>query len=158
MGLKKGIQTLCYVQLRALTDRYLNLCPTIVSKLYDTLSCPYEKHYYAQNHIWNCDEAGFEVGRNCDMQVIAKRGSKNVPKILHRSREWITILCCVNKIGSLILGFYLFKGKTQLKKYIHNCEPGACMVEHLYAWMTKELHEFSFSLYCICTRCCLTKK
>ena len=73
------------------------------------------------------------------MREIAKRGSRNVPKILPKSREWITILSCVNAIGSSIPGFYLFKGKTKLKYYIKNCEPGACMAAHPHAWMTKEL-------------------
>lgn len=62
-----------------------------------------------------------------------------MPKILPKSREWITILSCVNAIGSSIPRFYLFKGKTQLKNYIHNYEPGACMATHPHAWMTKEL-------------------
>lgn len=73
------------------------------------------------------------------MRVIAKRGSKNVPKILPKNREWITILCCVNAVGASIPGFYLFEGKNQLKNYIKNCEPGPCMAAHPHAWMTKEL-------------------
>jgi hypothetical protein len=73
------------------------------------------------------------------MWVISKRGSRNVPKHLPKSREWITILCCVNVIGLSIPGFYLFKGKAQLKNYIRNCEPKACMDSHPNAWMTKEL-------------------
>lgn len=110
-----------------------------MSKFYDTLSCAYEKHNYAPDHIWNYDETGLQEGRNCGMRVIAKRGTRNVPKIFPKSREWITILCCVNAIGASILGFYLFKGKTQLKNYIQNSEPGACMAAHPHARMTKEL-------------------
>jgi len=72
------------------------------------------------------------------MRVISKRGSQNVPKILPKRREWITILCCVNAIGTSIPCFYLFKGKNQLENYIQNCERGACMAAHPYAWMTKE--------------------
>jgi len=106
---------------------------------YDTLSSVYDKHSYRAYHIWNYDETGLQAGRNCCMWVIAKRGSENVPKILPKSREWITILCCVNEIGTSIPGFYLFKGKNQLKNYIQNCEPGACMATHPHAWMTKEL-------------------
>jgi hypothetical protein len=67
------------------------------------------------------------------------RGSKNVPKILPKSREWITTLCCVNVVGASIPGFYLFKGKSQLRNYIQNCEVGACMAAHPNALMTKEL-------------------
>jgi len=71
------------------------------------------------------------------MQVIAKRERRNVPKIFPKSREWITILSCVNAIGSSIPGFYLFKGKTQPKSYIQNCEPDVCMAAHPHDWMTK---------------------
>ena len=81
-------------------DRELNLCPAIVCTFYDTLSSAYDKHSYGADHIWNCDETGLHAGRNCGMWVISKRGSRNVPKILPKSREWITILCCVNEIGT----------------------------------------------------------
>jgi len=94
----------------------LNLRPAVVQKFYDTLSSAYDKHSYGADHIWNCEETGLQAGRNCGMRVIAKRGSRNVPNILPKSREWITILCCVNAIGTSIPGFYLFKGKNQLKK------------------------------------------
>ncbi|KAH9325368.1 hypothetical protein KI387_005546 [Taxus chinensis] len=79
------------------------------------------------------------AGRNCGVRAIAKRGSRNVPKVIPKSREWITILCCVNAAGLSIPGFYLFKGKRMIKNYIKNCEPGACMAAHPNAWMTKEL-------------------
>lgn len=62
-----------------------------------------------------------------------------MPKILPKKRECITILSHVNAIGSSIPGFYLFKGKTQLKSYIYNCKLGACMETHPHAWMTKDL-------------------
>lgn len=35
--------------------------------------------------------------------------------------------------------FTYSKVKTQLKNYIQNCEPDACMEAHPHAWMTKEL-------------------
>lgn len=120
-------------------DKALNFRPAVVQKFYDTLSSAYDKHSYGVDHIWNYDETCLQAGRNCGMWVIAKRGSQNVPNILPKSREWITILCCVNAIGTSIPGFYLFKGKNQLKNYIQNCEPGACMAAHPHAWMIKEL-------------------
>ena len=99
-------------------DKVVNLHPTVVSRFYDTLSVVYEKHAYNLDHIWNCDETGLQAGRNCGMQVIAKRRSINVPKILSKRKEWITIMCCVNEIGASIPRFYLFKGMSQLKNYI----------------------------------------
>lgn len=119
-------------------DRALNLCPTIMSKFYDTLSNAYQVHAYSLDHIWNCDETRLQVGKNCGMQVLAKRGRENVPKIIPKSREWITILCCINVVSALILGFYLFKGKSWLRNYIQNNEVEACMVAHPNGWMTKE--------------------
>lgn len=83
-------------------DKALNLHPAIVSKFYNTLFVAYEQHSYATDHIWNCDETSLQAGNNCGMQVISKRGSRNVPNILPKSRKWITILCCVNAIGSSI--------------------------------------------------------
>ena len=84
-------------------------------KFYDTISTMYEKHAYSLDHVWNCDGIGLQERRNCVMQVIAKRGSMNVPKILPKRREWITIMCCVNAINALVPDFYLFKRKSQLK-------------------------------------------
>ena len=89
----------------------MNLCLTIVSKLYDTLSNAYKKHSYSMDHIWNCDETRLQGGKNGGMQVIDKRGSKNVPRIMPKCREWITNLCCVNVVSATIPGFNLFKGK-----------------------------------------------
>ena len=56
------------------------------------------------------------------MWVIDKRGSWNMPQILLKSKEWITILYCMNEIGFLTPEFFLFMDKTQLKSYIQNYE------------------------------------
>jgi len=71
------------------------------------------------------------------MRVIAKRGSRNAPKIVPKTREWITILSCINAVNISISGFQLFKKKSQLNKYIINFEIGAYMVAHPNAWTTK---------------------
>ena len=109
----------------------------VVSKLYDTLSNAYEKHSYSPNHIWNYDDTSLQVGRNCGMRVISKRGSKNVPKIIPKRKEWMIIMCFINVVNASIPGFYLFKGKIQLKNYIKNYEVGAWMATNPNAWMTK---------------------
>jgi hypothetical protein len=108
-----------------------------VTKFYNTLSNAYEKHSYTPKHIWNCDETSLQVGRNCGMRVIAKRGSRNVPKILPKSREWITILCCVNAIQCINPWVLFVQGKVSIEELYVNCELGACMVAHPNAWMTK---------------------
>ena len=111
----------------------------------------YDANHYEPTHIWNCDETGVQASRNCGMKVIAKLGSRSVPQILSKSREWITVLCCINAVGHSIPGFYLFKAKRTLKNYIANCEAGACMAAQAHAWMTKELflnwlHHFARSI------------
>ncbi|XP_059064427.1 MFS-type transporter clz9-like [Cryptomeria japonica] len=63
----------------------------------------------------------------------------NLEKLYNASEYGPTKIWNCDEIGHSILGFYLFKAKRQLKNYIANCEPGACMVAQPYAWMTKEL-------------------
>ncbi|KAH9320446.1 hypothetical protein KI387_015085 [Taxus chinensis] len=132
-------------------DRAVMLRPRIVAAFYDNLQKMYAANQYGPDKIWNCDETGVQAGRNCGMRVIAKLGCRSVPHIMSKSREWITILCCVNAAGQSIPGFYLFKAKRQLKNYIAGCEPGACMAAQPHAWMTKELfmnwlHHFARSV------------
>ncbi|KAH9292343.1 hypothetical protein KI387_042469 [Taxus chinensis] len=132
-------------------DRAVMLRPRIVAAFYDNLQKMYTTNQYGPNKIWNCDETGVQAGRNCGMRVIAKLGCRSVPHIMSKSREWITVLCCVNAAGQSIPGFYLFKAKRQLKNYIAGCEPGACMAAQPHAWMTKELflnwlHHFARSV------------
>ena len=96
-------------------DKAINICPVIVTRFYGRLSVVYEKHVDVPDHIWNYDEIGLHVGRNYGMHVVSKRGSINVPKILPKCKEWVTIMCCANAISASIPWFYLFKGKSHLK-------------------------------------------
>ncbi|KAH9288467.1 hypothetical protein KI387_032584 [Taxus chinensis] len=68
-------------------DRALNLRPAIVTKFYDNLAKSYGTYSYGAHKIWNCDETGLQAGRNCGVRVIAKRVSRNVPKVIPKSRE-----------------------------------------------------------------------
>lgn len=118
----------------------------VMCKFYDTLSNAYEIHSYSPYRIWNCDETSLQASMNCGIQVIGKRGSMNAPKKNPKSKEWITILCCINAIGQSITGFYLFKGKTQMKKYIENYKAWTCMATHPNAWMNKHCLWIDFSI------------
>ncbi len=44
-----------------------------------------------------------------------------------KSKEWLTINCVVNVIGTTLPGFYIFKGKRIQNDYIQLCKPRACM-------------------------------
>ncbi|XP_059073557.1 uncharacterized protein LOC131874281 [Cryptomeria japonica] len=63
----------------------------------------------------------------------------NLEKLYNASEYGPTKIWNCDETGHRILGFYLFKAKRQLKNYIANCEPGACMAAQPHAWMTKEL-------------------
>ena len=63
-------------------DKSLNLRLAIMSKFYDTLSNSYHRHSYSTNHICNYNEARLQYGRNYNIRVIARRGGRNVPKIM----------------------------------------------------------------------------
>jgi hypothetical protein len=76
----------------------LNLWPTIMTNFYDNLSKAYDKHSYSPKLIWNCDEIGLQARRNYCMMVISKRGYRDVTKVLHKIKYWVTILCCVRSI------------------------------------------------------------
>ncbi|KAI5068921.1 hypothetical protein GOP47_0015222 [Adiantum capillus-veneris] len=75
------------------------------------------------------------------MRVLAKKGSKVVYGITPDSREWLTILCCVNAVGSALPGYYIFKGKKAMQNYLMECEDGAVMSMQGKAWMTGQLFE-----------------
>lgn len=57
------------------------------------------------------------------MRVIARTGTKCVPKLISKRKEWITVLACVNAMGQAIPGYYLFKLKRHIKNSICNYEP-----------------------------------
>ena len=57
------------------------------------------------------------------------------PKI----RKCITILCFIISSGPSIPRFYLFKGKTQLKNCINNCDLGICVDAHPNVRMTERM-------------------
>ncbi|KAI5082358.1 hypothetical protein GOP47_0002101 [Adiantum capillus-veneris] len=75
------------------------------------------------------------------MKVLAKKGAKAVYAITCDSREWMTVLCCVNPAGQAIPSYYIFKGSRITMNYIQHCEPGAAMAMQKKAWMTGELFQ-----------------
>ena len=109
------------------TARAKGLCAENVSSLYDNLESLYSLHQYPPSRIWNCDESGAQAGRNGGAIVIAKRGAQRVHSIVPDSREWLSVLVCVNAAGFSIPSFYIFRGMRFRQNYIERCEPGATM-------------------------------
>jgi len=80
-----------------------------------------------------------QAGRNGVARVIARRGARNINSVVPDSREWISVLVCINAAGIAIPSFYIFRGKHFGKNYVLNCERGATMAMQEKAWMTSYL-------------------
>ncbi|MCO5593831.1 hypothetical protein L7F22_047849 [Adiantum nelumboides] len=115
--------------------------PEIVKTLHDNLEKLYNVNNYPSSNIWNADETGFQGSRDKGIKVLARKGSKSVYGITCDSREWMTVLCCVNAAGHSIPSYYIFKGSRITSNYIENCEQGAAMAMQRKAWMTGELFQ-----------------
>ncbi|MCO5551985.1 hypothetical protein L7F22_005493 [Adiantum nelumboides] len=113
--------------------------PEIVKTLHDNLEKLYSEHNFPPTNIWNADETGFQGSRDKGMKVLARKGAKAVYGITADSREWMTVLCCVNAARHAIPSYYIFKGHRITCNYIQYCEPGAAMAMQKKAWMTGEL-------------------
>jgi hypothetical protein len=62
-----------------------------------------------------------------------------------KSKEWLTINCVVDVIGTSLPRFYIFKRKKIHDDYIQLCKLGTCMAMQSKAWMTTFLFkEFLF--------------
>ncbi|MCO5614372.1 hypothetical protein L7F22_068651, partial [Adiantum nelumboides] len=93
------------------------------------------------------DETGFQGSRDKGMKVLAKKGTKPVYGITCDSREWMTVLCCVNAFGKAIPSYYIFKGSRINGNYVQNCELGAAMAVQRKAWMIGELFKAWLELF-----------
>ena len=74
------------------------------------------------------------------MKVIAKKGNKSVRQKTANSREWMSIMTCINAAGSYIPNLYIFKRKIKpLIDYINNYEVGVVMAYQENGYMTAEI-------------------
>ena len=101
----------------------------------------YNAQEYNPSHIWNSDETGISVGNgNSTIKVVAKKGSKAVRFTCPDNREWMSIMTCVNVVGSYIPKLYIFKRKTKPQiNYIRDCEAGAAMTFQENGYVTSEI-------------------
>ena len=86
------------------------LNPNTTRRFYENLSKLYEEHQYKACQVWNLDESGAMTNRNGHTRILARKGARGVQSIILDSREWITVLSCVNAAGQSIPNFYIFKG------------------------------------------------
>jgi hypothetical protein len=53
-----------------------------------------------------------------------------------KSQKWLMINCVVNVVGSILFGFYVFKGERLRDNYIQHYKPRTCMAMQIKTWMT----------------------
>ena len=121
--------------------RALGLNRESATFFYNLLEQIYSAHDFQPSHIWNSDETGVSAkGGNTSIKVIAKKGSKSVRHTIADDREWMSIMTCVNAVGSSIPNLYIFKKKTRpIIDYIRNCESNAAMSWQENGYMTSEI-------------------
>ena len=96
--------------------RAKSLNPNTARRFFQNLSDLYEKNQYKPCQIWNLDESEAMANKNGTTKVLARRGARRVQTIALASREWITVLSCVNAAGQSLPNFYIFKGVRNTKK------------------------------------------
>ena len=121
--------------------RALGFTKKSTTTFYNLLEAIYNTENYHPSHIWNADETGVCAAEgNSSIKVIAKKGSKSVRQTIADSREWMSIMTCINAAGSYIPNLYIFKRKTKpLIDYINNCEVEAVMTYQENGYMTVEI-------------------
>jgi hypothetical protein len=102
------------------------MCPENVSKFYKNFENMLQRRY-EPSCIWNCGESGAQAGRIGGSQVLAKKGMRSVHSIIPKEWEWLSVLVCVHATGYHIPNFYIFRGKSFQRDYIHKCEDNASM-------------------------------
>ncbi|KAI5070476.1 hypothetical protein GOP47_0014819 [Adiantum capillus-veneris] len=122
-------------------SRAIRFRPKIVKTLYENLRMLYDENKYPPSNIWNADKTRFQGSRDKGMKILAKKGTKSMYGIICDSREWMTILCCVNAAGHAIPSYYIFKGSRMNANYIEDCKAGDAMAMQKKAWMTGDLFQ-----------------
>ena len=109
--------------------RALGFTKKSTTAFYNLLEAIYNTENYHPSHIWNADETRVCTAKgNSSIKVIVKKGSRSVRRTITDTREWMSIMTCINVAGSYIPNLYIFKRKTKsLIDYINNYEVGAVM-------------------------------
>ena len=117
---------------KPVVEKYFNTLRAVLTEL-DLFNKP--------EAIWNMDESGVQLVHK-PVQVIAKRGSKNVPGRTATNRDNITVLLCVSAAGKTMPPLFVMKGKTRRCLQAYNTEnriPGAVYTFQSKGWMEEQL-------------------
>jgi len=79
------------------------------------------------------------VYRNNILKVVAKKGSRIVNVHASNSKEWLTILVCINAIGAFILHYFILKGTYLLHVYVQHYGLSVAINVQENGWITIEI-------------------
>ncbi|XP_062596590.1 uncharacterized protein LOC134258049 [Saccostrea cucullata] len=97
----------------------------------------------APKKIWNADETGKQL-EHSPVNVVARKGTKNVVGRTSTDRSNITIMACVNASGEKMPPMLVVKGKTKKSLYGYNtaeAPENSMWTFNDRAWMDEELGE-----------------
>ena len=121
------------------------LNPTVVGKYFDDLEVIMNTLglFDKPQFIWNCDETGKQL-EHTPVQVVAKKGSRNVVGRTSNDRSNITIMACANAKGEKMPPMLIVKGKTSKSLFGYNTADSPDNTLWTYqakAWMNEDLGE-----------------
>jgi hypothetical protein len=70
-----------------------------------------------------------------------------VYKAIPKSHEWLIVNCVINIVGTILPGFYNFRGKKLKKNYMKFWKLSTCMAMDTKAWMISFLFKMFLSLF-----------
>lgn len=107
---------------------------TSVKELYNELDIP--RH---PERLYNVDEKGCRLTLHHQQTVLAEKGARRVHLVAQEHAENVTIVACVNAIGTAIPPVVLFKGKRMRPEFNDNLPSGSVVKMAPKGSMTTEL-------------------
>ena len=80
-----------------------------IAQFNTNLESLYFEHNYDPKCIWNIDEFGCQTSQIGLGKVFAKRGIREIYKVIPMEREWLSALSTINAHGGTIFNYYMFK-------------------------------------------------
>ena len=96
-----------------------------VEKFFQILETEYHKHHYTPDRIYNVDETGITVVQNKVVDVISRKGKRQVASM--------------SAAGNFIPPMMIFPRKNMNQLLMKGCPPGAVGFAHPSGWIQNEL-------------------
>lgn len=110
-----------------------------VSRFFEILKNEYIKHSYTANQVYNLDESGITTVQ-CPSKVIARKGSKQVGRIVSAEKGvTTTIVCAMSAAGNFVPPMFIFKRKLMNDRLMKGAPAGATGAVSDNGWIDRNL-------------------